>query len=326
MSPGASKAEVCVVVVNYRTAEMVIDCLETLVPEARRVGGTVALVDNASGDDSPERLAAWIEANDASDVVNLILSDDNGGFAAGNNLGISSCDARFYLLLNSDTLVEPGALGAMLARMAREPDAGLVSPRLQWPDGTPQESTFRFHRPPSELIESARTGVVTKLLSSYEVPLQVTDEVSRPEWTSFACVLIRAEALRDIGLLDDGFFMYFEDSELCARAWDAGWEVVHDPAARVVHLRGGTSPVKSRAKARKRLPPYYYESRARYFYKRYGRSGLLAANLCWTAGWGVASARALLQPSFDTGACEAQWRDIWRHFWSPMAPYTHPSG
>lgn len=325
MQEDAHEVELCVVLVNYCTPQMVIDCLETLVPQVAAMGGRVALVDNASPDDSVERLSAWLRERDLSEVVHLIASSTNDGFAAGNNLGIRSCDAKYYLLLNSDTLLEHGALRTLVRRMKSETRAGLVSPRLQWPDGTPQESCFRFHRPLSELIESARTGPVTKLLARYEVPLRVDDEPSRPEWTSFACVLIRARALEDIGLLDDGFFMYFEDSELCARAWRAGWEVVHDPSAKVVHLRGGSSPVKARSKAKKRLPRYFYESRARYYYKMYGRAGLLAANACWTLGWGIASARSVLQSRYTSPACEAQWRDIWVHFKDPMAPYSHPA-
>jgi GT2 family glycosyltransferase len=324
MASEGRQLELCVVVVNYRTPKMVLDCLETLLAQVRELRGRIALVDNASADDSVERFSSWIREHDAEEMVDLIQSPVNDGFAAGNNLGIRSCNAEYYLLLNSDTLVEEGALAGLLARMKSEPRAALVSPRLQWPDGTPQESCFQFHRPLSELIESARSGPITKLFARYEVPLRVADHPSRPEWTSFACVLIRAEALEAVGLLDDGFFMYFEDSELCARVWRAGWEVVHDPSARVVHLRGGSSPVKSRTKAKKRLPRYFYESRARYYYKLYGHAGLLAANACWTLGWGIASLRSVLQPRFTPPSCKAQWRDIWIHFSDPMAPYTHP--
>jgi GT2 family glycosyltransferase len=270
------------------------------------------------------QLRRWIRDNDADDCTRLIESSTNGGFAAGNNIGIKSCDARFYLLLNSDTLVREGALERLLTAMASALDVGLVSPRLEWPDGEPQESCFRYHRPISELISSARTGIITRMLSRYEVPMTVQDERSFPEWTSFACVLIRREVLEAIGLLDDGFFMYFEDVDLCFRAREAGWRILHEPAARVVHLRGGSSPVKARSRLRKRLPRYFYESRARYFYKLYGRTGLLAANTWWTLGWGISLVRSLLQRSYQSPACEAQWRDIWINFWTPMGAYTHP--
>jgi hypothetical protein len=316
--------DLCVVVVNYCTPAMLTDCLETLVPQVRELGARVALVDNASPDDSVGQLRRWIRGNGVQDCVELIECSENGGFSAGNNIGIKSCDAKYYLLLNSDTLVRDGALELLVEAMSSEEDVGLVSPRLEWPDGGPQESCFRYHRPISELISSARTGFITRLLARHEVPMRVSNERVFPEWTSFACVMIRREVLERVGLLDDGFFMYFEDVELSFRARQGGWRILHEPAARVVHLRGGSSPVKSRAQLRKRLPRYFYESRTRYFYKLYGRIGLLAANSWWTFGWTISLFRSLLQKNYQSPACRSQWRDIWINFCTPTASYTHP--
>ena len=324
MEPCVPNVDLCVVVVNYCTPGLLIDCLETLVPQVRQLGATVALVDNASPDDSVRRLGRWIADKDAQDCVRLIESATNDGFSAGNNVGIRSCDAKFYLLLNSDTLVRRGALAQLIAAISSEHDVGLVSPRLEWPDGKPQESCFRYHRPISELINSASTGFITRLLAEYEVPMRVSDERSFPEWTSFACVMIRREVLDQVGLMDDGIFMYFEDVEFCFRAREAGWKILHEPAARVVHLRGGSSPVKSLAGKRKRLPRYFYEARTRYFYKLYGGMGLLAANSWWTFGWTISLLRSLSGKRYRSPNCKAQWRDIWINFWRPMAPYTHP--
>lgn len=136
--------------------------------------------------------------------------------------------------------------------------------------------------------------------------------------------MIRREVLEDLGLLDDGFFMYFEDVEFCFRARRGGWRILHEPAARVVHLRKGSSPVKALALSRRRLPRYFCESRARYFYKLYGHAGLLAANVLWSLGWTVSSLRALVQPRYRSPVYEAQWRDICINFWSLMAAYTQP--
>jgi len=324
MATRVPDVDLCVVIVNYGTPGMVIDCLETLIPQARALGAMVTIVDNASPDDSVPQLRHWIQDRAANDTVKLIESSENGGFSAGNNIGIRSCDAKFYLLLNSDTLVREGALKRLMATISSEREIGLVSPRLEWPDGKPQESCFRDHRPASEVISSARTGFITKLLARYEVPMRVSDERLFPEWTSFACVLIRREVFEQVGLLDDGFFMYFDDADFSLRARRAGSQVLYEPAARVVHLRGGSSPVKSHTRLRKRLPRYYHESRTRYFYKFYGHIGLLAANCCWTFGWMISSLRALLQKDFRPRTCEAQWRDIWINFWTPLAAYTHP--
>lgn len=317
--------ELCVVVVNYRTPGMLMDCLETLVPQVRELDAEVAIVDNASADDSVAQLGAWIESRNAQGCVHLIEAAENAGFSAGNNIGIASCTASFYLLLNSDTLVRPGALERLMATAkAAGPDVGLVSPRLEWPDGEPQESCFRYHRPVSELIQSSRTGIIADFFGHAEVAMRASDERSFPEWTSFACVMIRRDVFERVGLMDDGFFMYFEDVEFSFRARQAGFRVLHDPDARVVHLRGGSSPVKSRTAQRKRLPRYYYESRTRYFYKLYGRLGLWAANSWWTLGWMIALVRSRAQKTYRSPACESQWRDIWINFWTPLARYTHP--
>ena len=311
-----------VIIVNYKTPALCLDCLDSL-----WTGGDdnaeILVVDNASGDDSVEIINRSIADNNRSNT-RAIPSEVNAGFSAGNNIGIKQSTADFILLLNSDTIVRPGAIDILMQTLIDNPGMGMASPRLEWPNEQPQESCFRFHRPINELIRSACTGPITKLLKRYEVPVAVDEGISYPEWTSFACVMIRREVLDDIGLLDEEFFMYFEDVDFCQRARRAGWNIIHNPNARVVHLRGGSSPVKSQTAKKKRLPRYFYESRTRYYYKYFGRSGLLAANLFWHLGWLIGRLRKLLNSSYQPNICESQWRDIWFSFTSPSKPYTHP--
>jgi len=135
-----------------------------------------------------------------------------------------------------------------------------------------------------------------------------------PQWTSFACVLIRREVFETTGLLDEGYFMYFDDTDFCQRSSKSGWAIRYEPCARVVHLRGGSSSVKQQSQKRKRLPAYYYHSRSRYFRSHYhGRFGLFAANLLWYAGWVIGRLKQL----FGKGpppVCEREWLDIWKGF------------
>jgi hypothetical protein len=152
----------------------------------------------------------------------------------------------------------------------------------------------------------------------------VQENIIRPQWTSFACVLIRDEVFQSVGLLDDGYFMYYEDVEFCHRAVRAGWQIVHNPKARVVHLRGGSSPVKEHSRLKKRLPKYFYESRTRFFYQAYGGLGLLMANLMWWAGRLVSFSRQMLGRP-DKAAIEGQWLDIWTNWLRPLTPYTKKS-
>ena len=230
-------------------------------------------------------------------------------------------DAELILLLNSDTIVRPGALSAMIASAEARPEAGIVGPRLEWLDGTPQESCFRYLSPLSELIGAAQTGPITAIFRKYVVPIAVGDTAIEPEWMSFACALLRREMIDEIGLLDEGFFMYFEDVEYCHRARDAGWRLLHNPDARVVHLRGGSSPVKRQTLEGRRLPHYYYASRTRYFYLIYGWWGLTLANLLWQVGRVVSKSRELLERR-QRGVPERSWVDIWINWRHPATAWS----
>ncbi len=321
--PDSSKVELAVIMVNYKTPKFIEDCLTTLLPELEGLDAKVVLVDNKSPDNSVAQIKDWLTKADPESKVQLLESPKNGGFAAGNNLGINAIKADKYLLLNSDTLVRPGSIGQLLKTSTDFPDAGLYSPRLEWPDGAGQESCFVFPTPLSEFMRAAQTGVFDRLLRKYVIAMPVQTDIASPDWTSFACVMVRAEVFEQVGLLDEGYFMYFEDIEFCHRARRSGWQIIHNPEARVVHLRGGSSPVKERTRQKKRLPDYYYESRARFMYQTYGYSGLLAANILWSFGRSISKCRQLLGRS-DKAAVQRQWADIWKNFFQPLRPYTHP--
>ena len=309
----------CIVIINYRTPKLVIDCLASLENEIESGKDSVIVVDNASGDDSISQIEGAIAKN-SWDFVKMLPSPVNGGFSAGNNLGIKAVKADAYLLLNSDTIVRTGAIAFLLQAMENNPEAGLISPRLEWPDGTPQISCFRYLSPISELIKAARTSLVTKLFKTYDVPLPVSDKPIKPQWTSFACVLIRQEVIEQIGLMDEGYFMYFDDVDYCRKAINAGWQILHCPQARVVHLRGGSSSVKAELATRKRPKPYYYASRTRYFTTFYGSVGLWLANICWLIGRSISLARELIKNK-QPHTCEYEAQDIWKNWRSPMKPF-----
>lgn len=318
------KYKICVVIVNFRTHKLTIDCLNSLMPELVGLDAKVVVVDNASGDSSSEQIQQWVKKTGVSTLIDVIDSPENTGFSGGNNLGINHVNAKYYLLLNSDTLVRSNAITTLLSAAEKADLAGLISPRLEWPDGEPQESCFKFHTAMSELISSASTGVVTKLFQKFVVAQAVSNESHYYDWESFACILIKGEVFHEIGLLDDNYFMYYEDVEFCFRAKKKGWKILNVPSAKVVHLRGGSSPVKSQAKLHKRLPRYYYESRARYFYQIHGQSGLFIANILWSIGFVLSSLRSLFSTSFKSNVSQCQWRDIWINFFKPTQKYIHP--
>jgi GT2 family glycosyltransferase len=309
--------ELAVIVLNYRTPALTVDCLASLESEIEP-GLRVVVVDNASGDGSAETLERAVVEHGWSSWASVLRSPVNHGFAAGNNLGIRSVEARSYVLLNSDTLVRPGALRALRQAMELRPDAGIIGSGLLRSGGGPDDSFFRIPAPLSELVRGANTGVVTRLLRRYAMPLPVTDQPIDPDWVGFACVLIRREVLDAVGLLDEGYFMYFEDVDYCRRARDAGWKVLYWPKAQVVHLLGGSSQVTQHDRLHRRAPRYYYEARARYFAKFYGRGGLWLANCLWYVGRLVCWPRELLGRPRSHREREAT--DIWINGLHPLRP------
>jgi len=307
---GRPDVRLCVVIVNYRTPDMTLDVLRSLDGQVRAPESLVVIVDNDSGDGSDDKIEAGIAAAGYGAWARVIRSGRNGGFSAGNNVGLRAARARYYLLLNSDTIVRPGALETLLAEMDADPTVGVASPRLEWPDGTPQESCFRDHDVVSEFLRAANTGVITKLASDRVTALPVQDAPIDVQWTSFACAMLRGEMIERVGPMDEGYFMYYEDADYCRAARDVGYRVRHFPHARVVHLRGGSSSVKSQRAKRKRVPRYFYAARARYFRKHYGFGGTLAINVVWTAGRGIHLAREVLTGTPRTSP-DREWLDNW---------------
>lgn len=315
--------ELSIIIINYRTSRITVDCLRSLLPEIDGLSVRIVVVDNFSNDDSIEFIDKWISQQPGNFDIKFLKSSMNCGFSGGNNLGINSSKSKYYLLLNSDTIIKSDAIRLLLNTANINKKMGLFTPSLEWPNGQLQESCFQFHSPISEFVDASQTGIFTHLLKKYNVPIQVKSIQSMPDWSSFACVLVRKEVFDDIGLMDDNYFMYFEDAEFCHRAQKAGWKVLNDPSAHVIHLRGGSSPVKENTKLKKRLPRYYYESRTRYFYQMYGWVGLTTANVLWTIGRLISKTRQLLGRK-DKAISEKQWLDIWINWLHPLNNYTHP--
>ncbi|MEM1213555.1 MAG: glycosyltransferase family 2 protein [Planctomycetota bacterium] len=323
--PTTDTPSVTVVVINYKTAQLTIDCLESLEPDAQADPGLgVVVVDNASGDDSPKLIAQAIADRGWSRWAQVIDAGRNGGFSAGNNTGMAHRPAPFYLLSNSDTLLRPGTVPALRRALEQDPSLGLVGPQLTWPDGSPQVSSFRQHTPITELLQAAQTGPLTNLFIKHRVAGPVNDQPIAPHWVSFACVMLRHELLEQAGPMDEGFFMYYEDVDYARRARGAGFTVRYLPAVQAVHLRGGSSPVKSASATRKRRPAYYYAARNRYYRNHYGLLGSLAANALWYAGRCVSLIREVVQRRPRTTVAR-EAGDLWLGFTTAGQPRPTPT-
>lgn len=311
---------ITVSIINYRTGPMTLDCVRSVLSDAGRRPVHVVVVDNRSDDGSADLIGDWIAAQHPAVPVTLVRSATNSGYSGGHNQGMSAMPADHYLILNSDALLRPGFFDALHAAIARHPDAGMLVPRLEGEDGHVQVNCFRFAGPTSEFIRGAMSGPVTKLLKHRVVALEADPADAQIEWASFACILLNGAMVARIGLMDEGYFLYFEDSEYCLRARRAGWPIMRAPQAVAVHFRGGSGPVKELARARKRAPEYYYRSRSRFMTQAHGRAGLIAANLAWYSGRLLAQLRRLAGKPVHRAA-EAEARDLWIGAADPLAPF-----
>ena len=317
--------KILISIINYRTGALSIDAAASALTALGDRDGTVAVVDNASGDGSADQIAAWIAGQDDPRVT-LIRSATNSGFSGGHNQGMAAePDAAHFLLVNSDALLRKDFFDHLMPTVQALPKTGLFAPQLEWDDGTPQISCFRFASPTSELIRGAETGPVTKLFQGRVTALELPPDPDQMEWASFACILLRGDMVRALGPMDEGYFLYFEDAEYGMRARRAGWGVHYEPKARAVHFRGGSGPVKKIQAAKKRLPPYYWRSRTRFLRQGYGVTGPLRGNLAWMLGRAIARLRMLTGRGVPKSH-DREWRDIWMGFFDPLRPDKAPKG
>jgi hypothetical protein len=286
-----------IVIVNYRTPKLTIDSLRSLSMQVADLGdGRVVVVDNDSRDGSVEMLTSAIKREAWSRWVSVISLDHNGGFAYGNNAGIrtalaSSNHADYVMLLNPDTVAREGAVKALVKFMDNHPRAGIAGSLLENADGGLECSAHRIHTPLSELDAGARLGLLSRLLHRYVVWGSPDAEARQCDWVSGASLLVRREVVEQLGLMDDGYFLYFEEADFCWRAKQAGWEIWYVPGSRVMHLEGAATGINTGAKRR---AGYWYDSRRRFFVKHYGVRGLVLADMLWAAGRATYLLRCLL--------------------------------
>jgi N-acetylglucosaminyl-diphospho-decaprenol L-rhamnosyltransferase len=291
-------ARVWIIIVNYRTPGLVIDCLHSLAPEVGQAGGIrVALVDNASGDGSEVKLREGIAKNGWSPWVELLPQRRNGGFAYGNNAGIAAALLQspgpdYIMLLNPDTIVRPGAIIALAEFLDHRPEVGIVGGQLENADGSVEPSAHNAPSALGELESAARLALLSRWLLRHQVTPPRRTDAHQCDWVSGASMMVRRTLIDAIGTMDDRFFLYFEEVDFCSRARNAGWQVWFEPGSRVVHLEGASTGI---GQTIRRRPAYWFDSRRRYFVKHRGVAGLLLADICWLLGRTSLAARRALR-------------------------------
>lgn len=301
-----SDTRLLIVTVNYRTSHLVIDGLRSLESEIQAVPGIqVAIVDNNSGDGSVEKIRAAIAAEGWNNWVTLMPSTVNGGFAYGNNYAIrpalqSTNPPDYFLLLNPDTQIRPGAIKELLRFMEKHPDVGIAGSSFEEADGKPWPYAFRFPSFISEFEGGLRLGLVTKLLSRWKVPQTMAPDREQPiDWIPGASMMVRREVFESVGLMDEGYFLYYEETDFCLQAKRAGWSCWHVPQSRVMHILGQSTGVTATNQQPKRLPQYWFDSRRRYFLKNHGWLYAAMVDVSWLVGFSLWRARRILQRKPD---------------------------
>jgi N-acetylglucosaminyl-diphospho-decaprenol L-rhamnosyltransferase len=280
VSAGAG-ADIAVIIVNYGTAELTVDAVESV--RARRHGGRrveIHVVDNASPGGDGARLAEAHRARGWGETVTLHLEEVNHGFGRGNNVVLSALAARevrpaYAFLLNPDARLENEALDILASFLETHPTAGAAGSAIFHPDGRAATAAFRFPSLWSELERAAGFGPVSRLLGRHRTALPPDLPAQPVDWVSGAAVMLRWRALEEAGFFDPAYFLYFEEVDLMRALKRAGWQTWYVPEARVVHEEGAATGVGTKM-ARKRRPPYVYESWRHYFRKNHGTVVALA--------------------------------------------------
>lgn len=312
---------VAVVIVNYRTPELTLHCVSALAEERAQLPALQAIVvDGGSADGSAEKLQAGLRSSKFTGWIELLPLATNGGFGWANNQAIlrllqGSDPPEYIHLLNPDASIQPGAVVELLRELESHPEAAACGSLLLDEHGTRLGCAFRFPTPSREFARGLRTAKLTRLLGIEELMLD-PGESTDADWVTGASVMMRSAALRNIGLFDDGFFLYFEEVELMWRLRRAGWTIRHCARSRVQHVGGAATGVgRSGAPGGRRLPDYWHQSRYRFFSLTYGPVKTALANAFWLAGHCLWLMRALLQRRADVVPHEARdhLRVAWLH-------------
>ena len=298
------------VILNWRTAEMTRQCVESALVAMEGVEGAITVVDNDSQDGSFEALHAAFGAHPR---VRVIQSGRNGGYGAGNNVGIRAglpggVAPDYVYILNSDAFPAPDAIRVLRDHLDTHPDAGFAGSHIHGPDGEPHTTAFRFPSALGELEGAARTGPVTRLLARWVVAPDLPTTTQAVDWLAGASVMMRRSVLDQIGLFDETFFLYYEETDLCRRAARAGWPTVYVVESRVMHI----GSVSTGMKGWRRVPDYWFRSRRHYFEKNHGRAYAWLATGAHLAGIGIYALRML------AGRRQRHWppyflRDLVKH-------------
>lgn len=256
--------DLSVIIVNWNSKDFLRECLRSIIASQCRYSYQVFVVDNGSTDGSVEMVKKFFP------MVMIEENASNVGFVKANNQIMKRVDSSYFLLLNPDTIVHPNAFDTMVAFLNNSPDAGAVGPAILNADSTPQRTGTKFPNNWNLFVEALlldRLFPKTRLFGSHKelyIDFNVLREV---DYVQGSCVMLRSSLLQSIGYLDERFFMYFEETDLCFRIKRAGWKIWFLPKASIIHFGGDAT-----AHYDERRLIHYHNSLVQFYSKHYVRS------------------------------------------------------
>ncbi|RJR18098.1 MAG: glycosyltransferase family 2 protein [Desulfobacteraceae bacterium] len=250
--------DISIVIVNWNTRELLLRCLSSVFSTIQKLRFEVFVVDNASSDGSVSAV------REKFPLVKVIENRRNLGFAAANNIALKTMKGRYAMLLNSDALLTPGAADELYCFMERTPKAAFACGQLLNDDGSLQNSVASFPSLLTLLVNETVLGLFFP--KKFHRKRGTYKEPSRVDSCIGACMMVRKTAMDEVGLFDEGYFFFFEETDWALRMKKTGWEIYFVPSARIFHSQGKSAGhgLSSRI--------MFYTSRYRYFKKWYPKS------------------------------------------------------
>ncbi len=266
--------DLSIVIVNYGSGRLVKACVASIRRSPPSAAYEVIVIDNASPDDSAELLATEVPG------IRFFPQQENLGLAKGVNIGIAEAHGEFILTLNPDVIVLNHAIVRLLEFARAHPKAAVVAGQLINPNGSVQDSCFRFYTPGTILARRTPFGFLPAGKHSLAGALMREYDRTAPkpvDWVLGACMLVRRSAVEAVGQMDPRFFLYFEDMDWCRRFWGAGFETWYVPSARFAHYYKRESAQGGGVRALFHpITRTHIVSGLKYFWK-YRRAGLVPA-------------------------------------------------
>ncbi len=311
-------ASLAVVIVNYGAADFIIRHLDETIASTRAFREAhVYITDNASPGDDLEKLNAHIARANLEDAVSAFAAGGNLGFAGGNNAAFARFHARpdYVFFLNPDAWPAQDAIERLVETLDANPEAAVAAPRIVNEHGETAISYFHFPAIRDQFGSEAELGFLQRRSSWRILDLDALQEPIETEWVSGASFLLRMNAAADPPM-DDGYFLYFEETDMMRALAKAGWRVLLDPRSRVTHV-GGLTTGASVNHLDHPLPVCWHRSWRRYFVKQYGLAGALLAALLKTGGIIAYKTKAILL-GFPPRRPKRYLRDFVRYGLAPL--------